>query len=367
MNITFVSTGSKIDCFPPEKGGIEILESDLIKELKKKGNSVQLIASKSLIENSVEIGSPKINNDRLHNFFSMINCYKKKNLVSGEILHCHYPLTAYPFLDFMPLVYSEHNWYNLPEAKYHKTVFTPVFNFFQKKVYDKADRIIALSSEIKEIIRKKVPERKNKVVFIPNFVDSNFFAPTKKEQNKIVFVGRLDKEKGLDLLIEVLSELKNRFDFELIVLGEGPLKKTLELQAQKTGIKFNFFGHVKHSELAFFLGSSSIFVLPSFFEVMPVVVLEAMSSSCAVIASDAFGIKDQIGSGEGIVFEKGNKKQLKENLIELLSSSSLCTSFGRKAREKVLSEFDVKVIGEKTVKLYKEVLEEKKPKKTELK
>jgi glycosyltransferase involved in cell wall biosynthesis len=362
MNITFVSTGSKIDIFPPTKGGIEILEFELIKELKKRGHEIQLYASKSELENSVEIGS-KISFDRMHNFYSMHNCWKKKHLVQGEIIHCHYPLTAYPFLGLKPLVYSEHNWYNLPEAKYHKTFFTPVFSFFQQKVYNKADRIIALSTEIQEIIKKKIPKRKEKVVFIPNFVDSSVFVPEKKNENKIIFVGRLDKEKGISLLIEVLGELKNKFDFELIVLGQGPLRKELELKAVKTGIKFNFFGHINHSELPFFFSYSSVFVLPSFFEVMPVVVLEAMSSGCAVIASDAFGVKNQIDSGKnGFVFEKGSKEQLKEKLAELLSSHSLCSSFGSNAREKVLNEFDVKVIAEKTEKLYREVLEERKVK-----
>ncbi len=359
MKITFISAGSRIDYFPPVKGGIEILEYDLIRELKSKGHEIQLYASKSVLENSVEIGSD-ISFDRLHNFFSILNCYRKKNLLKGEILHAHYPLTAFPFLG-KPLVYTEHNWYNLPESNLHKTFFTPIFSFFQNKVYRKADRIIALSSEIKEIIQKKVPERKEKVVFIPNFVNSLVFVPQKKEKNHILFVGRLDKEKNLGLLIEVLGELKEKFDFELKIVGDGPLKKKLELQAKKAGIKFNFFGQVKHSELPFFFGSALIFVLPSFFEVMPVVVLEAMSSECAVIASDAFGIKDQIDSGKnGFVFEKGNKQQLKERLLELLSNPSLCSEFGKKAREKVLNEFDSKVIARKLEKVYAEVLEERK-------
>ncbi len=361
MKITFVSTGSKIDKFPPTKGGIEILEFDLINQLKKKGHEIQLIASKSSIENSIEIGS-KIPFDRLHNFVSMINCYKKKNLATGEIFHCSYPLTAYPFLG-KPLVYSEHNWYNLPEAQYHKTFFTPMFSFFQNKVYKKADRIIALSSEIQKIIQSKISEKKEKVVFIPNFVDSEIFVPKTKKENQILFVGRLDKEKGLDLLIEVLGELKNKFDFELQIIGEGPQRKQLEKQAKNSGIKFNFFGHVLHSELPFFFSSASIFVLPSFFEVMPVVVLEAMSSGCAVIASDAFGINDQLDSGKtGLIFEKGNKNQLKAHLNAVLSDSSLCSSLGKNAREKVLKEFDAKVIADKTEKLYLEVIEERKTK-----
>jgi len=361
MNITFVSTGSKIDVFPPAKGGIEILEFDLINELKKKGNKIQLYASKSEIENSVEIGSG-ISFDRLHNFLSMYNCWAKRKLVSGEIIHCHYPLTAYPFLGSKPLVYSEHNWYNLAEAKYHKTVFTPLFNFFQSKVYQKADRIIALSSEIQKIIQNKIPEQKDKIVFIPNFVNPEIFVPSKKTENKIVFVGRLDKEKGLDLLIEVLGELKNKFDFELDVIGTGPLRKKLESQAKKEKINCEFFGFVSHNELSHFFSSASIFVLPSFFEVMPVVILEAMSSGCAVIASDAFGVNDQLSQNAGLIFEKGNKKELKQHLISLLSSSQLCSFFGKTAREKVLNEFDVKIIAEKIENLYIEILEERKNK-----
>jgi glycosyltransferase involved in cell wall biosynthesis len=359
MNITFVSTGSRIDCFPPVKGGIEILEFDLIQELKRRGHSVQLFASKSELPDSVAIGS-SIPFDRIHNFASMLNCYRKKHLTKGEIIHAHYPLTAFPFLN-KTLIYSEHNWYNLPHAKFHKTPFTSFFNFIQGKVYKKASRIIALSSEIKEIIQRKVPERKEKVIYIPNFVDAKKFFPGKKEANKIVFVGRLDKEKGLHLLIEALAELQNKFDFELNVLGEGPLRKELELKAKNSGIKFNFFGFVMHSEIPFFLASASIFVLPSFFEVMPVSVIEAMSSGCAVIASNAFGVKDLIGKKEGLIFEKGSKVQLKEKLSELLSSASLCNYFGKKAREKVLKEFDVRIISEKTEKLYREALEEKNP------
>ncbi len=361
MKITFVSTGSKIDEFPPSKGGIEILEYDLIKELKKRSHSIQLYSSKSSIENSIEIGS-KIPFDRLHNFYSMHNCWTKKKLVSGEIIHCHYPLTAYPFLGLKPLIYSEHNWYNLPQAKFHKTLFTPIFSFFQKKVYKKADRIIALSTEIQEIIQNKIPKQKEKVVFIPNFVDSNEFVPQKKNSNKILFVGRLDKEKNLELLIEVLGELKNKFDFELHAVGEGPERKKLELKAKKTGIKHKFYGFVSHNKLPLFFGSSAVFVLPSLFEVMPVVVLEAMSSECAVIASNAFGIKDQIGSKEGLIFEQENKNELKQHLISVLSSKSLTFSLGKKARQKVLNEFDVKIIAEKTESLYKQVLEEKKNK-----
>ncbi len=357
MKITFISTGSVIDVFPPKKGGIEILEYDLIKQLEKKGNEIQLYASKSSLSNSVEIGL-KTKNGRIHNFLSMLNCYKKKNLVKGEIIHCHYPLTAFPFLD-KPLVYSEHNWYNLPEARFHKTFFTPVFNFFQNQVYNKADRIIALSSEIQKIIQEKI-EDKNKVVFIPNFVDSEVFVPKQKEKNKILFVGRLAKEKNLSLLIEVLGEIKKDFEFELQIIGAGPLRKELEEQAEKAEINHEFFGFVNHKELPFFFGNASIFILPSFFEVMPVVILEAMSSECGIIASDAFGIKDQIGTGEGLIFEKGNKEQLKKHLISLLSSDSLCRQLGKKARQKVLNEFDVKVIAEKIENLYKEVLEEKK-------
>ncbi|MFH1544988.1 MAG: glycosyltransferase family 4 protein [archaeon] len=353
MKISFISNGSVIDCFPPFTGGIEALEFDLIKELKRRGNSVQLFASQSTLPNSVNIGFNWIWNERLHNFTSMMNCYFKKRKINGDLIHAHYPLTAIPFLGLKPLIYTEHNWYNLPGMDFHRTFFTRFFDSTQKKVYEKADRIIALSSEIKKIIESKTnPE---KVVLIPNFVNTKKFSPSKKIPNRIIFVGRLEKEKGIDLL---LNALKGEKDYELCIIGEGSEKKNLQELASKNKVNATFKGLIPHSALNKEFASASIFVLPSFFEVMPVVVLEALSSGCAVIASDAFGIRDEIeNEKDGLVFKKGNLQQLKEKLNLLLKDENRVKLLGRNAREKALKEFDVQIIAEKTEKLYREVLE----------
>jgi len=357
MKITFVSTGTVIDVFPLKGGGIEVLEFELIKALKRKGHEVQLFASHSITPNSVNIGFNWIKNERIHSFTSMLNCHTKKKLVEGQIIHCHYALTAVPFLGLRPLVYTEHNWYNLPGMDFHRTLFTGFFDSAQKKVYEKADRIIALSSEIKKIIKSKVRE-KEKVEFIPNFVNTKIFAPKKKIPNRILFVGRLAKEKGINLL---LNSLKGQKDYELLIAGEGPEKKALEQLASRNEIKAKFLGFVPHNKLPSLFSSASIFVLSSYFEVMPVVVLEAMSSGCAVIASDAFGIRDQIDQEKnGFIFNKGNQEQLKQKINELLKDEGKAKELGRKARHKALKEFDVQIIAGKTELLYKEVLEARK-------
>ncbi|MEW6295830.1 MAG: glycosyltransferase family 4 protein [Candidatus Diapherotrites archaeon] len=357
MKITFVSTGTVIDCFPPKGGGIEVLEFELIKALKRRGHESQLFASHSSISNSVNIGFNWIRNERLHTLTSMLNCHTKKSLVKGQIIHCHYALTAVPFLGLRPLVYTEHNWYNLPGMDFHRTFFTHLFDSAQKKVYDKADRIIALSSEIKKIIQSKVRE-KEKVEFIPNFVNTKIFAPKKKIPNRILFAGRLAKEKGLDLL---LNALKAEKDYELIIAGEGPERKALEQLASRNKIKAKFLGFVPHKELPALFSSASIFVLPSYFEVMPVVILEAMASGCAVIASDAFGIRDQIDNEKnGLIFRKGNARQLKQKIKALLKDEGKARELGRNARHKALKEFDAQIIAGKIESLYREVLEARK-------
>jgi glycosyltransferase involved in cell wall biosynthesis len=353
LKVCIVSTGSINDCFPPKTGGIEVLEFDLIKQFSKKGIQVQLFASKSSIPNSIEIGS-KIKSPRIHQFLAMLKCFAKRSKLNADIVHCHHPLTALPFLKKKPLVFTEHNWYNLPGMDFHRTIFTKIFDLAQKKVYKKADKIIALSSEMLEILTKKIS--KEKIVLIPNFVDSTLFKPLKKDFKKILFVGRLEKEKGIPLLFKALKGLKN---YELLIIGDGSQKKQLQKMALNLRINARFLGQVPHDKLVKEFGTAGIFVLPSYFEVMPVVILEAMSSGCAIIASNAFGIKDQIDSQEnGFIIEKGNSVQLKEKLELLLNDASLQKIFGAKARKKVLKKFDATIVSQQIIKLYEELINE---------
>jgi len=174
----------------------------------------------------------------------MMNCYKKRKQLNAEIIHCSHPLTAFPFLGLKPLVYTEHNWYNLKEAKAHRTAFTPIFDLAQARVYKKADRIIAISSEMKRILEKKVEKlcgkaEKRKVIFIPNYIDTSKFVSKKKIHSRILFVGRLAKEKGIDLLLRALEGQK---DYELRIAGEGKERENLERIAKEKKNKRKIFG-----------------------------------------------------------------------------------------------------------------------------
>lgn len=349
MKIAFVSTGSLIDFFPPKQGAIESLEHELILQLQKRNHQIQLFASFPKMQNSVSLGTLMIQNQRLHNFYSMINAQLKAKQLDAEIVHAHYPLTALAFLGKKPLIYSEHNWYNLNGMNFHSTPFTPIFNFVQQKVYSKADKIIALCSEMKRyFLEIGIPEEK--IELIPNFVNSQTFKPVKKKKNSILFVGRLEKEKRLDLL---LKSLEGKKDYSLTIAGNGSQKNKLISLSNELKINANFLGFVGRKKIQELFASHSIFVLPSDFEVMSLAVLEAMSSGCAVIASNTFGTKDQIDSEKnGLIFEKGNEKDLSNKLSLLLGNNSFSKKLGSNARKKVLKKFDSRIIAKKIEKVY---------------
>ncbi|MDO8537294.1 MAG: glycosyltransferase family 4 protein [archaeon] len=353
MKIAFVSTGSLIDFFPPKQGAIESLEHELIIQLQKRKHQIQLFASFPKMHNSVSLGTLFIQNHRLHNFYSMINAHLKAKQLDADIVHAHYPLTALPFLGKKPLIYTEHNWYNISGMNFHSTPFTPIFNYAQNKVYSKSDKIIALCTEMKQnLLQQKIPQEK--IELIPNFVNSVEFSSQKKKPNSILFIGRLEKEKRLDLLLKALEGKK---DYSLTIAGAGSQKNNLMKLADSLNINANFLGFVGRKKAIDLFASHSIFVLPSDFEVMSLAVLEAMSSECAVIASNTFGTQEQIVSEKnGLIFEKGNQNQLSKNLELLLSDEKLASKLGKNARQKVLKEFDSKIVAGKIEKVYESVL-----------
>ncbi len=353
MKIALVSNCSPNDVLPPSQGAVEQLVWDLHNALAARGNQVQVFCSRAKIPNAVEIGLEKLKPPQLQSFASMLKCFPASKKLDAEVVHCHHPLSALPFLGKAPLVYTEHNWYNLPGMDFHRTPFTRVFDLAQKKVYAKADAVIALSSEMKKVMEKKVA--KEKIHLIPNYVDTSTFKPGKKNSKRILFAARLDKEKNPLMLLQALEGMK---DFGLKVAGSGPLEKQLKTFAEEKKLNAKFLGAVKHSELAKEFSAAGIFVLPSKFEVMPLAVLEAMSSGCAVIAGNAFGIKDQLDEGvNGFVLKENSAENLREKISLLLSDSKLQKKLGSSARKKVLKEFDVNVVSKKLENLYRSLAE----------
>jgi len=197
----------------------------------------------------------------------------------------------------------------------------------------KADQLICVSKALKmEIIRLQVPEEK--ITVIPNGVDLGKFKSISKtaarknlglpDQKKIIlYVGRLDENKGVDLLIRSLKiingETKEK-DVHLIIVGNGQTRKKLESLTHSLNLSRQvlFMGTVPHNELYQWYSAADVFCLPSKMEGWPNVIMEAMACGVPVVATPVGGIPEIITSDKvGLLAQRNIVKISKTLTIAL--------------------------------------------------
>jgi len=207
---------------------------------------------------------------------------------------------------------------------------------------------------------------------IPFGVDSEKFSPKKirpagamasRDELKILFVGGLDKAhffKGVDVLLESVSGLR-RADWILRIVGKGELITKYRQLAERLKIeqKVEFLDNVSNNDLPRIYRESDILVLPSINrnEAFGIVLLEAMSSGLAVIASDLPGVrtvfKEKI---QGYLVEPGNHSDLREKIGYFFDRGKIA-EMGEKARSLVLGEYSLNIVSQKINNLYKKIYE----------
>jgi phosphatidylinositol alpha 1,6-mannosyltransferase len=148
------------------------------------------------------------------------------------------------------------------------------------------------------------------------------------EQPLLLYVGRLAVEKRVDWLLPVITNLAN---VRLAIVGDGPLRDTLE--AQFDGTNTVFTGYMSGEDLAAAYASSDIFVFPAANETLGNVVLEAMASGLPVIAPDAGGVTDHVDVGvNGILFPSEEQDIFVQVVNQLLCDPVTMRSMGSAGR-----------------------------------
>lgn len=165
----------------------------------------------------------------------------------------------------------------------------------------KADRIIALTSSQKNQIHDIYNIPKSKIKVIGSGFDENLFSYQKKTQAppvNILYAGKLSFSKGVLWLLSSIALLnKNKLPFNLNLAGTGSGKEYEEiLNFGEKLSNVTFCGMLSHKELSEMMKKSHIFVLPSFYEGLPLVILEALACGCRVITTDLPGTKELAGN-----------------------------------------------------------------------
>jgi len=196
---------------------------------------------------------------------------------------------------------------------------------------------------------------------IPNGVDTELFKPAQdipKSENRIIFVGALDPRKNVSLLIAAVKKLKDTgLRVTLDIVGEGPEQPHLTMLTHDLGIadQINFLGPSRN--IAEHILRAHVFVLPSAYEGVPNVVLEAMACGVPVIATRVGGVPDIIQHRRnGLIIPPCDIEALCAGIQELLGDKTLCQEFSVRARETAVEHFSLSAVADQYAELYKTLL-----------
>ncbi len=189
------------------------------------------------------------------------------------------------------------------------------------------------------------PEYTDKLHIVHCGIEPERLTPADHEGpgQRLLFVGRLTAGKGIEVLLEAILALRGRLpDLTLTVVGDGPRRSDLENQSRARGLAdhVSFVGAKNQDEVAKLLTDHDIFVLPSFAEGVPVVLMEAMGAGLPVVATQVGGMTELIDDGiSGFLVRPFDAEQLGDRVQQLVVDADLRQRMGRAGRAKVLADF----------------------------
>ena len=225
----------------------------------------------------------------------------------------------------------------------------------------RADAFVAISSRIRdEYLAAGVPP--GRVVWIPHGVDTERYRPTTPEEKRalrqrlglpeealiVIFTGRLLRGKGVEVLVEAFAGLASRQPrAHLLVVGSGigqvlSVEGELKAQIASAGLggRVSLAGRV--SNVDEYLRAADVFAFPSFFEALPLSVIEAAACGLACVTTPVGGIVDVLEDGRsGVFVAPGDAQGLAATLEGLLSDDGRRKALGEAAREAAKLRFDL--------------------------
>jgi len=230
-----------------------------------------------------------------------------------------------------------------------------------------ADAVIAVSQDLRERVLE-FGAAPGKVHVITNGVDCSRFTPstTSPERSdtgawRVLFVGRFVREKGIGVLLDAVAKLIRRGQrIHLTLIGGNPHARDarpFQARAESLGIgdHVRFLDEVRWETLPEHLRAADVFVLPSYSEGMPLVLLEAMACGLPLVATRCGGPEELIDDQVGLLVDAGDVDGLSDALARMLAD------YGRydrgQIRRRAVERYDHARIGARVAAVYRSVLE----------
>lgn len=280
---------------------------------------------------------------------AVIAYVRKHNI---QLIHCHLPWAGflgrliYRFTG-VPVVYTEHN----KQERYHGVTFR-----LNKLTFNWQSLVIAVSQDVEESIRKNI-KPVVPVQTVLNGVNTDAFrrdpsagAALRAQHNiapDALVVGTIAVFRFQKRLVEWLEVMAGVCAADPrvygIIVGDGPLRAEIEAKLKALKLEGRVILAGLQTEVRPYLSAMDIYMMSSVFEGLPIALLEAMSMGCAVVTTDAGGIKEVIRDGQdGYLVSVDGWPALGDRVQKLTANAALRAELAANARARATDAFSMK-------------------------
>lgn len=245
--------------------------------------------------------------------------------------------------------------------------FRKEFNVYHKlmapllhRVWHNAEAVVANSKGLRRLALEF--DSSVDIDVIPNGVDIDIYEEVERqwENPKLLIVGRIVHQKGIDILLEALRDLKE-LKWDLTIVGDGPKFVMYQELSHQFNLenRVEFVGWQNKQNLMKYYQFANLFVYPSRNEGMPNVLLEAMASGLPVLATNISGNEELVVPGKtGELVPPDSVDELKEKLKIMILDEKMREEYGRNARVFIENNFSWDKTTEQYLSLFKSKLEQ---------
>lgn len=298
-----------------------------------------------------------------NNIYSVYNVFKlRKYLKAYDVVHAH----LFPSLYFVrlsavglstKLVFTEHNTNN-------RRINNKKYRFIEQFIYKGYNKIVCISEEIRSLYATYL-NMPAKLVVIENGVDLHYInkatpyskssiAKSVKENDILLLqVSGFRPQKDQDTLLRSLTFLPE--NYKVVLVGDGKRKTNLLALMHSLGLQDRLLFLGLRMDVASLLKTVDLVVLSSHYEGLSLASVEGMASGKPFLASKVPGLKE-IVCGAGVLFEQGNAQELAVKIKELTANPELYNQVAKACQERA-KKYDIQVMVDKHIQLYREVYE----------
>ena len=381
-----------VDNFYPQFNGVLTSYMNTVRELSRRGHEVLVVAPKIASKRRYDPKSfpyPLLYRRGVPAFFypdfrvswpfSLTSLLHTRRF-AADVVHFHSPLTiamqgiTTARLLGIPIVGTFHTFF--AEREYLRVVGLEDWGWLVKAgwwynnlFYNACDVVVSPSRWTAAELRAHGV--RPRIVVIPNGIEFSRYArleeeeraasiPLPEEAEIVLYVGRVSREKSLEVLIEAMSHLVPvRPRAHLVIVGDGPARGELAELVRARGLESRviFTGFIRNEVLlsSGLFGAAKVFATPSTSENQPMTILEAMVFGLPIVGVDARGVPEMI-EGNGFVCPPGDARAMAARIHQILADEGLRSRMSA-ASKRLAEEYSIGKTTDKLLLIYREAIE----------